>query len=60
VLWVGLFLTLLLVAGLVHLAVLGHKHASDALTAKPQSKELTHILGMPLSEPAAKPAEPTK
>lgn len=60
VVWLGIFLTLLVIAGLVHMAVLGHKHASDALAPKPKTKAITHILGVPISEPAPTQNEASK
>lgn len=55
VVWVGIGIVLMLIAGLIHLAIVGHRYASDALDAVPESKRITHIRGMPLEAP--KPAQ---
>lgn len=58
VLWVGLVITIMLVAGLIHLAIMGHRYASDALESGSKSTEITHIRGMPLGlEPSSTPKD---
>lgn len=68
VLWLGVFITLLILVGCIHLIIVGHRHAGDAATTSQTSdnKQLTHLLGVPLSretiqtespQAAAPPAE---
>lgn len=67
VLWLGIFITLLILVGCIHLIVVGHRHAGDAATSQASDgKQLTHLLGVPLSretiqaespQAAAPPAE---
>ena len=68
VLWLGIFITLLILVGCIHLIVVGHRHAGDAASTSRagDDKQLTHLLGVPLSretiqaqspQAAAPPAE---
>ena len=66
VLWLGIFITLLILAGCIHLLIVSHQHSSDSPSpTATDSKQLTHLLGVPLSretqaespQAAAPPAE---
>lgn len=56
IVWLGVFLTLLVLAGCIHMIMVGHQAStSEASTSssKKDEKALTHILGMPLSRDAS-------
>lgn len=52
--WLGVFLTLLVLAGCIHMIMVGHQanSASETKNSNKDDKALTHILGMPLSQEA--------
>lgn len=51
VLWLGIFITLLVLFGCIHLLVIGHRYAdtSEQQTPTGETKALTHLFGVPLS-----------
>lgn len=58
VVWIGIFLTLIILAGLVHLIIVSHDYQGQTAPAKPETRELRHVLGVPLSrEPQSAPTQ---
>lgn len=57
IIWLGIVLTVLIFAGLVHFVYIAHKAAAnDAPRASNTAKELTQFKGMSLTQPAEKPS----
>lgn len=53
IVWLGVFLTLLVLAGCIHMIMVGHQASTnEESTSNKNDKALTHILGMPLSRDA--------
>ena len=50
--WLGIVLSLVIVAGCIHLIFTGHQQQDSIVRPSGQAGELTHVLGMPLSRPA--------
>lgn len=59
IIWLGIFLTLLVFLGLLHMSYVSHQSVKGYIEAdtKPQKtkNEITHFRGMPLSRPESTP-----
>lgn len=58
VVWIGIFLTLIILAGLIHLIIVSHDYQGQTALPKAETRELNRVLGVPLArEPQSAPVQ---
>lgn len=60
VVWIGIFLTLLIMAGLLHLIIVSHNYSGQTALPATATRDLNRVLGVPLARESKSTSTPAQ